>query len=60
MPLVYALTSSQLDALSLVLLLGVLVGLAGHIVRSKTLIIVGILIISVISLYFGIVVAKVR
>ncbi len=60
MPLIYALTSSQLDGFSLALLVGVVIGVAGHISRSKTLIISGILIIGAISVYFGFFVAKVR
>lgn len=60
MPFLYALTTSQLDALSLALLVGVVVAVAGHVVRSKTLIITGILIIGAISAYFGFFVAKVR
>ena len=60
MPFYYALTSSQLDGFALALLVGVVIGVAGHISRSKTLIVLGILIIGFVSVYFGFFVAKVR
>lgn len=45
---------------AIVMLLGLLIGVAGHISRSRTLIIVGIVLIGIVSVYFGFVVARVR
>ncbi len=59
MPFIYALTSSQLNALSLALLVGVVIAVIGHVTRSRTLILIGLLIIAVVSAYFGFGVAKV-
>jgi hypothetical protein len=42
------------------IVLGFLIGTYGHIIRSRTLILTGILLIGVVTAYFGFVVAKVR
>ena len=60
MPLFFALSSSGLDTFSAVMAVGLLIGVAGHIVRSRSLIIVGILLIGLVSVYFAVFVAKVR
>jgi xanthosine utilization system XapX-like protein len=44
----------------IVLVAGVLVGTFGHIIKSRTVIVTGLLLIGLVSLYFGFVVAKVR
>ena len=60
MPLVFALSSSGLTALSVVMALGLLIGVVGHLSRSRPLIITGILVVGAVSVYFGVFVAKVR
>ena len=60
MLLLYALTSSQLNVFGLALVVGLIIGIAGHISRSRPLIVLGILIIGFVSVYFGFFVAKVR
>jgi hypothetical protein len=57
---VFALSSSGLDAFSAVMALGLVIGVFGHIYRSRALIVAGILIIGVVSVYFAVFVAKVR
>jgi hypothetical protein len=59
-PLVFALSSSGLDAFSVVMAVGLLVGVFGHIIKSRLLIITGILMIGVVSVYFAVFVAKIR
>jgi hypothetical protein len=59
-PLLFALTSSGLYALSGVMALGLVIGVIGHLSRSRALIITGILVIGAVSVYFGVFVAKVR
>jgi hypothetical protein len=44
---------SQLHAFVAVLAFGLVVGVFGHIIRSRTLIITGILIIGLVSAYFS-------
>jgi hypothetical protein len=51
---------SQLNAFIVVLLFGLLVGVFGHVIRSRTLILTGIAIIGGVSAYFLVVVAAVR
>jgi hypothetical protein len=60
MPLLFALTSSGLYALSGVMALGLLIGVIGHLSRSRALIITGIFVVGAVSVYFGVFVAKVR
>jgi hypothetical protein len=59
-PLVFALSSSGVDALSVVMAVGLLIGVFGHIIHSRLLIITGIVVIGVVSVYFAVFVAKVR
>jgi len=51
--LVVAAGSSHLGLFSAVLALGLAIGVLGHIIRSKTLIIAGILVIGLVSAYFS-------
>jgi hypothetical protein len=51
---------SQLNAFIVVLVFGLLVGVFGHVIRSRTLILTGIAIIGGVSAYFLVVVAAVR
>lgn len=51
---------SQLNAFIVVLVFGLLVGVFGHVIRSRTLILTGIAIIGGMSAYFLVVVAAVR
>jgi hypothetical protein len=39
---------------------GLVIGVIGHVIRSRLLIVLGILVIGVVSVYFGVFVAKVR
>ena len=48
-----AVQSSQVNVSLVVLALGFLVGVVGHIIRSRTLILTGILVIAVVSAYFA-------
>jgi hypothetical protein len=59
-PLIFALSSSGLNVASVVMALGLVIGVFGHVIKSRLLIISGILIIGAISVYFGVFVAKVR
>jgi hypothetical protein len=59
-PLVFALSSSGLDALCVVMAVGLLIGVFGHIIHSRLLIILGIFVIGFVSVYFAVFVAKVR
>jgi hypothetical protein len=56
----YALTSSQLNALAAVMAAGFLIAVIGHVLRFRFVVIIGILVIGAVSVYFGIFVAKVR
>jgi hypothetical protein len=56
----FALSSSGLGILSVVMVVGLLIGLVGHLARSRPLIVLGILVIGAVSVYFGVFVAKVR
>jgi len=51
--LVPAVTSSHLGLFTALLALGLVIGVFGHIVKSRTLIIVGILVIGLVSAYFS-------
>jgi hypothetical protein len=51
--LLLASQQSQLNAFVIVLILGLAVGVFGHIIHSRTLIITGILVIGVVSAYFS-------
>jgi hypothetical protein len=51
--LIVAAASSHLGLFTAVLALGLVIGVLGHIVRSKTLIITGILLIGLVSAYFS-------
>jgi hypothetical protein len=57
---VFALTSSGLGALSAIMAVGLVVGVFGHIIRSRILIVLGIAVIGAVSVYFGVFVAKIR
>jgi hypothetical protein len=57
---VFALTSSGLGALSAIMAVGLLIGVFGHIIRSRLLIVIGIGVVGAVSVYFGVFVAKVR
>ena len=48
-----AVTSSHLGAFTAVLAFGLLVGVIGHLAKSRTLIITGILVIGAASAYFS-------
>ncbi len=56
----YALSSSNLNALAAVMAAGLLIAVIGHVIRSRFLIVFGILVIGAGSVYFGVFVAKVR
>jgi hypothetical protein len=51
--LVLAVSSSHLGVFTAVLALGLIVGVFGHIIHSRTLIITGILVIGLVSAYFS-------
>jgi hypothetical protein len=53
MPLLLASQQSQLNACVAVLIFGLVLGVFGHIIRSRSLIITGILVIGGISAYFS-------
>ena len=57
---VFALTSSGLGTLSAIMAAGLVIGVFGHIIRSRILIVLGIAVIGAVSVYFGVFVAKVR
>lgn len=52
-PLVPAVASSHLGLFTALLVLGLLIGIFGHIIKSRTLIIIGILVIGAVSAYFS-------
>ena len=60
MVLVLASQQSQLTAFIVVLIFGLLVGVFGHLIQSRALILTGILLIGGVSAYFLLVVAAVR
>jgi hypothetical protein len=51
--LVFAAQSAHLGVYAAVLGFGLLIGVIGHIVRSRTLIVTGILVIGFVSAYFS-------
>ncbi len=51
--LLLAVQSSHLGLFTAVLALGLVIGVFGHIVKSRTLIITGILVIGLVSAYFS-------
>jgi hypothetical protein len=59
-PLLYALSSSQVNALAAAMAAGLLLGVIGHVLRLRFLIVIGILVVGAVSVYFGVFVAKVR
>jgi hypothetical protein len=56
----YALSSSGLNALLAAMAAGLVIGVIGHVLRSRLLIVIAILVIGAVSVYFGVFVAKVR
>jgi sulfite exporter TauE/SafE len=56
----FALTSSGLGTLTAIMAVGLVVGVFGHIIRSRLLIVLGIAVVGAVSVYFGVFVAKVR
>ena len=56
----FSLSKSGLAALAAVMAAGLVIGTFGHIIRSRTLIVVGIVVVGAVSVYFGVFVAKVR
>jgi hypothetical protein len=57
--LVLAVASSEIHLFTALLVVGALVGVFGHIIKSRPLIIVGILMIALVSTYFEFFVAKI-
>ena len=53
MVLLLASQQSQLGAFGAVLVLGLLVGIYGHLIHSRALILTGILVIGLVSAYFS-------
>ena len=51
--LAVAVQSSQVNVILVALALGFLIGVLGHVIRSRTLIITGILMIGLVSAYFA-------
>jgi hypothetical protein len=51
--LLIASQQSQLDAFIVVLVFGLLVGVFGHIIKSRALILTGILLIGLVSAFFS-------
>ncbi|HEX5192564.1 MAG TPA: hypothetical protein VFW09_07155 [Solirubrobacteraceae bacterium] len=52
MPLIVATLESDTRATVLVLALGFAIGIAGHLTRSRALVVIGILMIAIVSAYF--------
>jgi hypothetical protein len=59
-PFPYALSSTGLNVLAGVFALGLVIGVIGHVIRSRVLIVTGILVIGAASVYFGVFVARIR
>lgn len=53
MVLILASQQSQLTAFAAVLVFGLVVGVYGHLIRSRALILTGILVIGLVSAYFS-------
>jgi hypothetical protein len=51
--LVLAVQSAHIGAFTAVLIAGLVIGVFGHIIRSRTLILTGILVIGLVSAYFS-------
>lgn len=51
--LVYAVQSSHIGPVIAALVFGLAIGVFGHIIRSRTLVITGILVIGIVSAYFS-------
>ena len=51
--LILAVQSSHLGAFTAALVAGLAIGIFGHIIRSRTLILTGILVIGLVSAYFS-------
>jgi hypothetical protein len=51
--LLYAVQSSHIGLFTAVLIIGLVIGVFGHIIHSRTLIITGILVIGLVSAYFS-------
>jgi hypothetical protein len=51
--LVLAATSSHIGLFTAALVVGLVIGVFGHIIKSRTLIIIGILVIALVSAYFS-------
>jgi hypothetical protein len=60
LPLLIAAQSSEVTPYLIVLVAGVLVATFGHLIKSRTTIVVGLALIAAVSIYFGFVVAKVQ
>ena len=60
MSFLFALSSSSLNTLVAAMAAGLVIGIIGHVTRSRLLIALGILVIGAVSVYFGVFVAKVR
>jgi hypothetical protein len=58
--LVQAALPSTVGPYIAVIAAGFLIGIAGHVIRSRTLILTGILIVGAVAVIFGFVVGKVR
>jgi uncharacterized membrane protein YhhN len=56
--LLLASQQSQLHALEAVLVIGLLVGVFGHIIHSRPLILTGIFLIGLVSVYFAFVIGR--
>jgi hypothetical protein len=59
LPLVLAFSSTQTNIFVALMIVGAVVGVFGHIIHSRTLIIIGILTIALVSTYFEFFVAKI-
>jgi hypothetical protein len=59
MPLVLAFSSTDTNIFVALLVVGAVVGVFGHIIHSRALIVTGILTIALVSAYFEFVVAKI-
>ena len=51
-PLATTINGSHLGAFAAIIALGFLIGIFGHIIKSRTLIVVGIIVIGVVSMVF--------
>jgi hypothetical protein len=51
--MIFAAGSSHVAAFTAVLVFGLVVGVFGHIIKSRTLILTGILVIGLVSAYFS-------